>query len=269
MLFRRRDFQGGGGRDEGGALPMSTKDFPSLDRGFALFDDPLRNGRLVWDVAVAVAAMQVQQQEQVAALREGRKARQRPKNPAIFRIPFRRPKSMGEARANLTEALALLSGCGLALSPALSHKGVLEAVLQGSDCTLWSLMGAMRSAAASIALPAGAAPAAMIRVIAEEKRMHAASRRGKAGMCWAAAAKDSKDVLPYRRRDVALLEVAVMQWMLTLPLLPDSLEILTSAVCQGEAPPPGEQVCVCVYAYHGICIMIYTHTQQLTKSIYM
>jgi len=153
---------------------------------------------------------------------------------------------MGEARANLTEALALLSWCGLALSPALSHKGVLEAVLQGSTTTLWSLMGAMRSAAASIALPAGAAPAAMISVIAEEKRMHAASRRGQAGMRWAAAAKDSKDVLPYRRRDVALLEVAVMQWMLTLPLLPDSLEILTSAVCQGEAPPPGEQVCVCV-----------------------
>ena len=97
---------------------MSTKDYPSLDRGLALLDDPQRNGRLLWDVAVAVAALQVQNQERICALREGRKPRQRPKNPAIFKIPFRRPKAMGEARANMTEALSLLRGCGLALPDA-------------------------------------------------------------------------------------------------------------------------------------------------------
>jgi hypothetical protein len=39
---------------------------------------------------------------------------------------------------------------------------------------------------------------------------------------------------------VALLQMAVMQWMLTLPLLPDCLEALTSVVCQRDAhaPPP-------------------------------
>ena len=50
---------------------MSTKDYPSLDRGLALLDDPQRNGRLLWDVAVAVAALQVHNQEPFCALREG------------------------------------------------------------------------------------------------------------------------------------------------------------------------------------------------------
>ena len=53
---------------------MSTKDYPSLDRGLALLDDPQRNGRLLWDVAVAVAALQVQKQERICALRERRNA---------------------------------------------------------------------------------------------------------------------------------------------------------------------------------------------------
>jgi len=57
--------------DGGGARPLSTKDYPSLDRGLALLDDPQRNGRLLWDVAVAVAALQVQNQERICALREG------------------------------------------------------------------------------------------------------------------------------------------------------------------------------------------------------
>ena len=60
----------------------------------------------------------MQNQERICALREGRKPRQRPKNPAIFKIPFRRPKAIGEARANMTEALSLLRGCGLALPQA-------------------------------------------------------------------------------------------------------------------------------------------------------
>jgi hypothetical protein len=50
---------------------LSTKDYPSLDRGLALLDDPQRNGRLLWDVAVAVAALQVHNQEPFCALREG------------------------------------------------------------------------------------------------------------------------------------------------------------------------------------------------------
>jgi hypothetical protein len=33
-----------------------------------------------------------------------------------------------------------------------------------------------------------------------------------------------------------------MQWMLTLPLLPDSIETLTQAVCCHDAPPPAPHV---------------------------
>ena len=241
ITVRGEDGAGGGGTDAGGAQPLSTKDYPSLDRGLALLDDPQRNGRLVWDVAVAVAALQVQNQEQLSALREGRKPRQRPKNPDIFKIPFRRPRAMGEARANMSEALGLLCGCGLTLPEALSNEGVIEAILQGSESALWSLMSAIRVAAAGISVPAGAAPSAVVSVIAEETRLKASTARGRSRVRRGGGG-GTEGVLPYRRRDVALLEVAVMQWMLTLPLLPDSLEALTHAVCYGDAPPPSAHV---------------------------
>jgi hypothetical protein len=43
-----------------------------------------------------------------------------------------------------------------------------------------------------------------------------------------------------------MCQVAVMQWMLTLPLLPDSLETLTQTVCSGHAPPPAPHVEGCL-----------------------
>jgi hypothetical protein len=242
------DGAGGGGTDDGGALPLSAQHFrATLDRGLSLLDDPHRNGQVVWEVSVALAALQVQRQEQLAALREGRKPRRCPRNPRMFRMPFRRPKTVGEGRANMEQALVLLRGCGVVVSPALAHNGVLEAILQGDESALWSLLSAMRTAAAALDAPAESAPFAMMSVIADESKARraaavaaAAGKVGKGG--GAAVAEVAEGVLAYRRRDVALLEVAVMQWMLTLPLLPDSLETLTRVVMQVQ--PRGVAVSV-------------------------
>ena len=240
------DGSGGGGKDDGGAQPLSTKDFPSLDRGLSLLDDPQRNGRLLWDVAVAVTARQVEQQEHLTALREDRKPRKRPKDVAMFRIPYRQPKSVPEARENMSVALGLVRGCGIVVSPTLAHIGVLESILQGDNNALWSLVGAIRSASSGLVTPwprsthgsgmgVGAADEVRPRstpgcMTSKTKRQGGSSGQGEV------------QGLLYSRRHTALLEVAVMQWMLTLPLLPDSLEALTSVVCMVNAPGVEAQV---------------------------
>ena len=232
------DGAGGGGKDDGGAQPLSSKDYPSLDRGLSLLDDPQRNGRLLWELAVAVTGAQLEQLETLTALREGRKPRKRPKNPTIFRIPYRQPKSVAEARHNMAGALGLVRGCGVALSAAVSHAGVVEAILEGNDNALWSLVGAIRAGAAEISMGSARGGQAAVGITCQERKAKppsaAPSSRG-----WTQAGKTLGEGLGYSRRHVALLEVAVMQWMLTLPLLPDSLECLTRVVCMGDAPAAG------------------------------
>ena len=230
------DGAGGGGTDTGGVVSLGSKDYACLDRGLALLDDPLRNGRAVWEVAVHVAVMTLQHQEQDAAQRQGRKARSRVSNAALFRIPFARPKSVADCRANMVKALDLLRGCGLEVFPTSTHASVLEAILQGDDAALWGLLDAFRSAVTPT--PQSAQPAVM--TLAEShtrKARRVASARQSEGGGNATGGRVVKG-LPYRLKDISLLEVAVMQWMLTLPLLPDSLSALTSVVMQGDSPPP-------------------------------
>ena len=230
------DGAGGGGTDTGGAVSLGSKDYACLDRGLALLDDPLRNGRVVWEVAVHVAVVTLQHREQDAAQREGRKARSRVSNTALFRIPFARPKSVADSRANMVKALDLLRGCGLEVSPTSTHASVLEAILQGDEAALWGLLDAFRAAVTPT--PQCAQPAVMTLAESHTRKARkvASARRSESG--GGGAAGRVVKGLPYRLRDISLLEVAVMQWMLTLPLLPDSLSALTSVVMQGDSPPP-------------------------------
>ena len=178
-----------------------------------------------------VAVMTLQHQEQDAAQRQGRKARSRVSNAALFRIPFARPKSVADSRANMVKALDLLRGCGLEVSPTSTHASVLEAILQGDEAALWGLLDAFRSAVTPT--PQSAQPAVM--TLAEShtrKARRVASARQSEGGGNATGGRVVKG-LPYRLKDISLLEVAVMQWMLTLPLLPDSLSALFNFASHG------------------------------------